>query len=425
MESSSLGKNDLSPGTGNRSFHPSLYTTPQPQRQPSPIPYSFSPSPYIVNYKRRAPLPNVGIDDRQTQRQDGFHTVDGAIGEVHTYQEKGKYSVSGTAVSQLKMETFIRGSVGRADEKPQKVTVREALQETENDVFQMEVDGVHAQGNHLSSENWESSRVSVACGTISSSQQMNPPMDTPAVCSCSYSSVTEEEFFDAPETPLEGPADEEASSQSGIFFIHNQTTQGGLDKKMILRLHDLLRCSRVEEALTSLQLQLYHLTHEFSSVGIPVRPCEGFGAIKIEQELGDLFKQFNQNVLIARLVGGALVRGALKADKEGVLQDLLEIKNREIASLQEKLQYYELVNHEISQKNQEAAEIIQMCTQKCWKRQRWALSCITGALFVGTVTLMSYKFFPWKEANLWNLRLGSLTCQHSVEHGSNGLAGSR
>ena len=66
-----------------------------------------------------------------------------------------------------------------------------------------------------------------------------------------------------------------------------------------------------------------------------------------------LFDELSQEVIVARLVGGAIARAAIRAEKEEGMDSIVASKNREISRLWDKLQYLELVNREMFQRNQE------------------------------------------------------------------------
>ena len=61
-----------------------------------------------------------------------------------------------------------------------------------------------------------------------------------------------------------------------------------------------------------------------------------------------------QKVVVAQVVAYAVARGAARAEVDEEMENVVVDKNREIARLRDKLHYYELVNHEMSQRNQEA-----------------------------------------------------------------------
>ena len=60
-----------------------------------------------------------------------------------------------------------------------------------------------------------------------------------------------------------------------------------------------------------------------------------------------------QEIVVARLVSEAVERGILRAEVEAIAEAVIEEKNHEISRLRDRLQYYEAVNREMSQRNQE------------------------------------------------------------------------
>lgn len=61
-----------------------------------------------------------------------------------------------------------------------------------------------------------------------------------------------------------------------------------------------------------------------------------------------------QKLVVAQVVAYSVARGAVRAEIGEEMENVVVEKNREIARLQDKLHYYELVNHEMSQRNQKA-----------------------------------------------------------------------
>lgn len=76
--------------------------------------------------------------------------------------------------------------------------------------------------------------------------------------------------------------------------------------------------------------------------------------LESEHDLGGEVVELRQQVMVARFVSEAMGRGAAKAEMEQVMEDEMESKNFEIARLIDRLHYYEAVNREMSQRNQEA-----------------------------------------------------------------------
>lgn len=63
-----------------------------------------------------------------------------------------------------------------------------------------------------------------------------------------------------------------------------------------------------------------------------------------------LMEQMSQEVVIARFVAEAVGRGQARAEAEEATSAIIELKDQEILRLRDRLQYYETVNHEMSQR---------------------------------------------------------------------------
>lgn len=64
-----------------------------------------------------------------------------------------------------------------------------------------------------------------------------------------------------------------------------------------------------------------------------------------------LIDQISQEIIVARFVAESVGRGRAHAEAEEAASAIIELKDQEISRLQDKLQYYETVNHEMSQRN--------------------------------------------------------------------------
>lgn len=103
----------------------------------------------------------------------------------------------------------------------------------------------------------------------------------------------------------------------------------------------------------------------FSSAGIsvPQSDLEDVKITKTDKVLGVSDSEC-QRLMVARYVAGAVATGAVRAEAEAELQTVLAEKSKEIARLKDKLQYYEVVNHEMSQRNQESIGMLSSFVSK-------------------------------------------------------------
>ncbi|KAL8155714.1 hypothetical protein AgCh_000932 [Apium graveolens] len=69
-------------------------------------------------------------------------------------------------------------------------------------------------------------------------------------------------------------------------------------------------------------------------------------------EIGPI-EQFCQELVVTRFVSEAIGQGLARAETEIAAEEIFKAKDQEISRLRDRLQYYEAVNHEMSQRNQE------------------------------------------------------------------------
>ncbi|XP_078435858.1 uncharacterized protein LOC144706727 [Wolffia australiana] len=89
--------------------------------------------------------------------------------------------------------------------------------------------------------------------------------------------------------------------------------------------------------------------------------------------------QLWQETVVMRMVTEALETAVARTEAEAAA----EAKNREIARFNDRLQYYEAVNREMCQRNQEAIELARQQRQKKKTRQKWMVGCVGLSLAVG------------------------------------------
>lgn len=116
-------------------------------------------------------------------------------------------------------------------------------------------------------------------------------------------------------------------------------------------LTEIEKRKQAEEALNKMQSKWRRIGQEFGDVGLslPVDPL-----VVTEDELVNPAEELRQQMGIARFVSLSMGRGIAKAELETEMEAQIESKNFEIARLLDRLHYYEAVNREMSQRNQEA-----------------------------------------------------------------------
>lgn len=117
--------------------------------------------------------------------------------------------------------------------------------------------------------------------------------------------------------------------------------------KLLLE-QEIKRRIAAEDAMAVLQLQCTEMASHLASSDEEGRDLIGPGRtdpdVNFEAE----------RLVVAQVVASAVARGAARAELAQEMENVVGEKNREIARLRDKLHYYELVNHEMSQRNQEA-----------------------------------------------------------------------
>lgn len=106
---------------------------------------------------------------------------------------------------------------------------------------------------------------------------------------------------------------------------------------------------QTEEALEEMRIHWQRLREQLAQVGlfVPIDPTTSTNNMNLSEEL-------RCQLEVARFVSDSLGRGMAKAEVEMEMESMLETKNFEITRLSDRLHYYEAVNREMSQRNQEA-----------------------------------------------------------------------
>ncbi|KAL6576121.1 hypothetical protein OROHE_000592 [Orobanche hederae] len=149
---------------------------------------------------------------------------------------------------------------------------------------------------------------------------------------------------------------------------------------------------QAEEALCNLQNQWQRIREEFSLVGLtlPVDPTSFPGGERPDDDLAAEIAC--QQVYLARFVSHSIGRGTAKAEIEMEMEARIKTKDSEIARLWDRLHYYEAVNQEMSQRNQEVVETTRRLRQRRKRRQRWVWGSIATAITLGSAVL-AYSYF--------------------------------
>lgn len=116
---------------------------------------------------------------------------------------------------------------------------------------------------------------------------------------------------------------------------------------------ELEKRKQAEETLHNVQNQWQRIRQQLALEGLTL---PAFPMTVPEDELSpgiDPAEELCQQVCVARFVSDSIGRGIAKAEVEMEKESQIEAKNFEIARLWDRLHYYEAVNREMSQRNQE------------------------------------------------------------------------
>lgn len=204
-------------------------------------------------------------------------------------------------------------------------------------------------------------------------------------------------FFDA-EDDL---STEDLAVQSQTSESFNSRIQCEIDALRSKISMEIERSTRAEETLSLWQNRWQETIEKFSLIGLSLPSIEISASSQGEKAvLVDFADDVCGQVIVARMVAHAVGRGSLRAELDQEMKMLIDSKDFEISRLRDKLQYYELVNREMSQRNQEAIELGRRRRRAQKKRQKWIWSSLAISLAVGT-TAVAYTYIPWAEIRDW------------------------
>ncbi|KAH7372920.1 hypothetical protein KP509_17G029200 [Ceratopteris richardii] len=341
-------------------FHPILYVTPSVvlRESTSSAPSSPSASPYVVNFKRRGPNTSIRNQDVGGQEESAPHssTSNEDTDRTRTQEEDMK----GMDVAYPCPNLSCSGTYCRAEE------------------------------NGLSEENAMLADLPDLESVTTKTHKMRM---RPAILS--RQSSTCEEFYDAPETP----SDDSHSLQTSVNAVPlmKMRDMSAQDLEHSLQ-EEVARRIRAEEALALLQESCNGIIQRCASIGILMAPNEDM-TNSIGKNMHDACDHLSERLAVARMVAGAVARAAAKVTKDEEMEHLIASKNWEISRLWDKLQYLEIINREMSQRNQECIEIAKRQRQRSKRNQKLFLGFFCSTIFLGTAGLLCHK------SNLWSHRV--------------------
>ncbi|RZC88549.1 hypothetical protein C5167_016411 [Papaver somniferum] len=367
---------------------PSLYKTRETTSSLPESPFSLPPSTYVVNHKRRgvnlqkshsqSEVLERAVEDKIEDRRYGLLQVQAthSLGDVSVLEITNKLTDISEEVDEIGGKTS-----NLNDESGEENDVSGERKSSWNDVNREKRALLVANGNELDKE-------------IVSDDFFDPQE------SMSYTSNTDAEdnawgersFKMSTMTAEYYDACEELSSAGSL-----QSSMRDLDSEVreirVNLLLEIERRKRAEDTFNSMERQWESLREKLSAVGVILSSASAIvmedGGLK-----SDIAEDVCHQVSVARFVADAVGRGVAKAEVEKEMESLVESKNFEIARLIDRLHYYETMNSEMSNRNQEAMENARHDRQRRKRRQRWIWSSIGVTIALGSAALAWSYYQP-------------------------------
>ncbi|XP_073317964.1 uncharacterized protein [Primulina huaijiensis] len=349
---------------------PALYATPASTPLPD-SPSSFPPSPYIINHKRRGPrlLKSYSEDDvGMCERAD--HGNGHTAGKNIETAAKDYSFVHGELIDQKSDHNFVSASSGDtvgkcgSNDETNGTNVINGVMKCPS--FNLQQDGeLDVFVDPKESMSVESNAESEGNGGAESLLNSTAPIA---------------EFYDAWEdlSPEIGP-------QLPMRNIDNE-----LHETRLNLLIEMEKRKQAEETLNNMRNHWQRICERLIPLGLTL-PADPTASADGDQS-ADPAAEVCQQVYIARFISNSIGRGIAKAEVEMEMEAQIRLKNSEIARLCDRLHYYETVNQEMSQRNQEVVETARRHRQKRKRKQIWVFGSIAAAITLGSA-FIGWSYF--------------------------------
>lgn len=345
---------------------PALYATPEATPLPD-SPSSFPPSPYIINHKRRGPrlLKSFSQDSVPSgSPQQGSGEVENVV-----ENEKEK-EVCDSATNVAVPATFTISSPSEEEERVDIPVAGGTAALGAEDLVRFA--GAYPERDLAESSSYYDPQESLSYASYTDGEDN-------AGAERSHYNATVPEFYDACED-----ISSEGGAQTSLSDVEADMREIRLTDSTILM--EIEKRKQAEEALNNMRSQWRRIVQHLSVVGLTV-PSDLSVLAEANESHTDIGEELGQQVYLARVVSESVGRGAAKAEMEIEMEAQIESKNLEIARLLDRLHYYEAVNWEMSQRNQEAIELARRVRQRKKRRQRWYWGMVATAITLGTGAL--------------------------------------
>nr|GMC96966.1 uncharacterized protein LOC109177609 [Ipomoea batatas] len=356
---------------------PALYATPQSTPLPD-SPSSYPPSPYIINHKRRGPRllkcmshDNVAVHQCATDGKEVETAIDAEKHAVTAHGDDGLVPKEDNSVKDYNLSVTA--------DKPGKEDPKSDTSAEKNSVLNLDCSSASENGI----------RTSMAFDLQRNSEVGNflDPQDSMSIKSNAdsknngglvhsfSSSLHIAEFYDA---------FEEISSDNEQQPV-TRDVEAELSEIKFSLLEEIEKQKQAEEALNHMRMQWQRIREQLLPIGLtlPAVPV----TVEVDRHLDDAVKNMIEQLYVVRFVSNSIGRGMAKAEAEEEMEGQIELKNFEIARLWDKLHYYEAVNREMSQRNQEAVDTARRLRQRRKRMVRWIWGSVAASLTIGSAVL--------------------------------------
>ncbi|XP_010444791.1 PREDICTED: uncharacterized protein LOC104727393 [Camelina sativa] len=355
---------------------PSLYATPKEIPRPN-SPSSYLPSPYIINHKARGPPllfkrdsqlddPSEKICEATKSTSLPFPVSDAtAVDHTQGIPERPVWDCSPPHGNYWNNDKPGRDICSNGD-----IGSNNATNPLEWKSYLLEPVRIKAD-KELDFENFYNTRESVNFTSNTEVQGVGG--------AASSHNTTVGEFYDA--------CDDELSTYSGMQSSFNKS-ETELREMRLSMLMEIERRRQAEETLEQMQVHWRRLREQLAHVGqfLPLDPTSSPYSMNLADEL-------HRQLEVTRFVSDSVSSDLAKAEVEMEMQAELEAKNFEITRLTDRLHYYETVNQEMSQRNQEVIEEARREGEKRKRRQRWIWGSIAATITIGSGVL-AWSYLP-------------------------------
>ncbi|KAL7157487.1 hypothetical protein ABFS83_02G081000 [Erythranthe nasuta] len=155
-------------------------------------------------------------------------------------------------------------------------------------------------------------------------------------------------------------------------------------------LEEIEKRTNAEASLLLMHNQWERISNLMSRAGLTFPAPPSLTHLK-EGNTSSLMDQFAQEFVFISFIDEAIAKGEARAEAEEAADVIIESKDQEILRLQDKLQYYETVNHELSQRK--LVEVAQRQRAKKRSRRRWLWS-FTGLSIAIGVSFLTFSYIP-------------------------------